>query len=173
MNRQQNHRSALPGRQTEGALLERRVQIAFVGTTDALPCRPEPRATFDNASRRDNPARPWRALGIPLRSCACAARAMGGPAIDETRVFILRAVLAFTAWVLEPLDEGAPAGTLLYWQLMQEQAEALEAQALARGLGTEEAKLAAVRETQEAITAQRMYLAELIQGGTRPCLTLA
>ena len=159
MKRQQIHRSALPGGQTEGSLHERRVLIAFVDSTAALPSRPEPRATFDNVCRKDGPARPWRNFGIPLRACAHAAAQIGGTTADETRVRILRAVLAFGAWVIEPLDDVAPIGALLYTELMREQAEAIEAQSLARGLGTAQARANALRETQEAITAQRVWMA--------------
>jgi hypothetical protein len=157
--RQQIHRSALSGGQTEADRLERAVQTAFVNAPSALPCRPEPRAVFDNAARTSGPARPWRHLGVPLRATCAAASAIGGPAIDRTRELVIRAVLAFLAWVLEPLNDGVPLSDILFATLVKEQAEALEAQALARGLETDAAITHAVEQTEEAILAQRIFCA--------------
>lgn len=49
---------------------------------------------------------------------------------------------------------------VLYVRLMAEEAEALEAQALARGLGTVEARAAAVRETRDEIGIAELYVAQ-------------
>lgn len=157
MRGQQTHRRALPARQTPESRRLRPLQLAFVNAASALPCRPAPRSAFDNAARRDNPSRPWHAFADPLRAVAAAARAQGGACVDETEERLTLVVLAFLEYVLEPLDTR-PAGDVVYLQLVREEAQALEAQALARGLGTAEARAEAVRETEEALAVGQIYV---------------
>jgi hypothetical protein len=152
------HRSALPGGQTDRSLLERRVRTTFLNVASALECRPEPRAVFDNAARRDGASRPWGSYADALRTTARAAHASNAATREATRELIVESLLAFAAYVLEPMDDGIPLDVVLFTRLVQEEAEAIDAQAIARGLGTGEARQAAIRETEEAIIAQRLYV---------------
>lgn len=154
----QIHRAALPGAQTDRSLLERRVRTTFLNVASALPSRPEPRAVFDNAARRDGATRPWGAYADALRATASAAHEADASARVVTRERVIDAILALAAYALEPLDDGLPLDVVLFTRLVQEEAEAIDAQAIARGLGTGEARQAAIRETEEAIVAQRLYV---------------
>jgi hypothetical protein len=165
----QNHRSALPGGQTgEAPRLERRIRHAYLFAADALPCRPEPRAAFDNVARAEVPRSPWRAFGVPLRAVCAAAAAIGGPVVDVVRERVLTTVLDFAAWVLEPLAGEHSVAEMLYTRVVREQAEALEAQATHRGLGTETAREHALAETEEAIVAQQLYTVTLRRESREP-----
>lgn len=61
---------------------------------------------------------------------------------------------------LNQFPEQLVVSDVLYVRLMAEEAEALEAQALARGLGTVEARAVAVRETQDVIGVAELYVAQ-------------
>jgi hypothetical protein len=160
MQRKQIHRRALPGVQTEASKLERALQLAFVNAAGALPKRPDRRHPFDNAARTANPTRPWEKFAEPLRDVATEAARIGGATADTTEERIVDAVICFLEYVLEPLETRA-AADVTYVQLVREQAEALDAQARARGLGTAEARAMAVRETRDVIGVAQLYVANV------------
>ncbi len=166
----QSHRSALPGGQTEtAASLERRLQLTFVNAPGALPCRPQPRAAFDNAARADSPFRPWQMLALPLRATARAARAIGGRTAEETEHRIIATIAALLEYVLEPFGTVShPCDGATFLVLVREESEALEAQALARAVPSAENRARAFHETTEANGMQRLYCGALALDFPRP-----
>ena len=146
--RQQTHRSILPTGLIVRSRRERVLRHAFVNAPGALDCRPHPRTAFDNAARRDNPTSPWQAFADPLRAAVAAAVAQGGPCVEETETRVTHAVLALLEYVLEPLPESA-GSEIGYITLVHDEAEALEAQTIARAIPTAEHVELALRVTEE------------------------
>lgn len=150
-------------------MLERRVRTAFVNVTEPLGYRPPPAAWVLNKAAGKEARRPWGSYADALRNVATVGAQTSGPVAHETRERIIDSILALAAYVLEPLDDGMPLDVVLFTRLVTDEAEALDAQALARGLGTAEARAAAVRETEEAIIASQCYVvaerAQLQQSG--------
>lgn len=138
-------------------MLERRVRTTFVNVTDPLGYRPAPTSVLDKTASKEA-RRPWASYADTMRNVATAAAVVGGPTALDTRERIIDAVLALAAHVLEPLDDGIPLDVVLFTRLVAEEAEAVEAQAVARAMGTAEARATAIVETEDAILAGRCYV---------------
>jgi hypothetical protein len=139
----------------------RPVQLAFVNAASALPCRPEPRAAFDNAARRDNPSRPWERCADPMRAVAAEAARIGGPCIQQTEERIIDFAIALMEYMLEPLTLPH-SGECTYLVVTKEVPEGVEAITTAKLDPTPENIANADVQVGEAARALQLY-----QGGLR------
>lgn len=154
-----HHRPTLERRQSNAPpmdprISERRLRVAL----HAVIAR-------DGTQLTPAPAHPWHDLtrDEPRAALPCTReREMIHAAIRQgctTPNQVLSYHLARIADDMAQFDDAPTVSDVCYVRLMAEQAEALEAQALARAFGTPEAEARAAIESEDAITALRLYVA--------------
>jgi hypothetical protein len=163
MKATQHHRAALAGRPTEGLhprIAHRRRLSAFVELfTDASR---KPDAVY--AIQRKDP----RVKLYDEREREIIHQGIKDGVISRER--IVRYRLSQLLDDLAQFPHDVPVSDVVYVRLMAEQAEALEAQAIARALPTSANRDAAVRETKDAIAMQHIACVALEQGTFAPRL---
>jgi hypothetical protein len=124
-------------------------------------------------TRTPDPVHPWHdnSRAEPRAPLVCAKeRELLHAAIAQgctTPMQIVSYYLARLADSLNQFPEQLLASDVLYVRLMAEEAEALEAQALAHGIPTPANRETALRETREAIVVQQLECA-LLESGEFP-----